>query len=201
MSDIMKNKDQPPQSHLSTPFDRVSSWNRFCAKFPQEFGTEEYYKSLENQLKRVSEELLELQEAVKKRDHENILKEYVDLNIVTFGFGFLCQHDVNGALYHVLDNNDAKFTSSIKKANNSVAGLGTLMHEIHVSHMPVIIEKESNLSNQDLIDKNPDNRFATSEDGENLFIEIYSVHRKSDDKICKLSDHPSVDLSEFVHMV
>ena len=201
-------------------FQRVATWNQLCAKSAPEFGTPEYYDVLYNQSLRIKEELEELQEAITNsesllllkdgetftrivdgltldvvvtqdvRDHWNqeILDAGCDLDVVVAGANFLSGHEYDGAIDAVLNNNDVKYTGDHKFAQASCGALGE-------GHAVVRVQIDASEMSEDEIN---DGNFVTFVSGGLLKSFVYSVHRTSDDKICKLIDHPKVDLSPFV---
>ena len=187
-------------------FERVKRWNLLCGKQAPSIGTLNYYTVLEQQAARIAEELQELQEAIENSKNlsisdygsactivkdgvcidavateelcnywnQEILDAGCDLDVVVSGANFLSGHKYDGAIDAVLSNNDVKHTTDIDFALKSCTALGFDKHLV--------------ISVDDKIDC-----------GTRIPIVYYSVHRKLDDKICKLIDHPKVDLSPFVN--
>jgi hypothetical protein len=203
-------------------FERVSNWNELCGKTAPEFGTENYYKTLYNQSLRISEELIELQEAINNSvilkgvesigdtativykceaqsvvvtqdliDHWNqeIADALCDLDVVVAGGAFLSGHDHVGAINAVLLNNDAKYTPDVKFANTSLEALGA-GHTVKRVTIDVSDLSETELEKTGYITFVSDGILKSF---------VYSIHRDSDDKICKLIDHPKVDLEPFTN--
>lgn len=194
---------------MSSTFERVSTWNTLCGKDAPEVRTKEYYKALRNQAQRIKEELEELNEAIDNsealensktgdrvwlikdgkryeefnslelRDYWNqeILDAGCDLDVVVSGANFLAGHDYESAINEVLDNNDVKFTCDLDFAEESLKALGEDTHEIVAVQFDGV-DEESQIS---------------------IPLLAFSVHRKADDKICKLLNHPRVNLSPFVN--
>ena len=212
---------------MSSTFERVSIWNTLCAKPAPEFGTPEYYEVLSNQAERIAEELDELRLAITNAaiiahelsgdnpektipvtfgeqycdvevskdnlDHWNqeVLDAGADLDVVVAGLNFLSGHNYDGAIDAVLSNNDAKYTPDIDFANISLQEYNTDGTETHTIKKVRV----------DLSDTNKDEAHSQ---GYNTFVSngrlqsfVYSIHRISDDKICKLLNHPKVDLAPF----
>jgi hypothetical protein len=191
-------------------FKRVAQWNKLCGKTAPTKGTAEYYKALANQAERIKEELEELQLAItfadtitalmtegdcgcdsstqitiegktcfveqESLDHwnEEIADALCDLDVVVAGGAFLSGHDHESAINAVLENNDVKYTTDHSFARESLEALGADTHHI------VTVE---------LRDGNLKTSYPTH---------YSSVHRNSDDKICKLLNHPKVNLTEFL---
>lgn len=206
---------------MSSTFQRVSAWNQLCGKDAPEFGTPEYYEALENQAKRIQEEQDELTLAIKiasklagllalneypeafyhedvgtiainqeSLNHWNqeILDAGCDLDVVVSGANFLAGHDYDGAIDAVLSNNDVKYTGDIKFAQKSLEALGADTHEIKRVKIDVSDEDQDELAEANYVTFRSDGK---------LMAFVYSVHRIKDDKICKLLDHPKVDLAPF----
>lgn len=187
---------------MTSTYERVKSFNERCNKSPKKIGTPEYYEDLVNQMARIEEELNELNRAIdittRIRTHmahpkmnkeftmhgfdvivneeslkyweQEILDAGADLDVVVSGFNYVAGHDYEGAIGAVMDENHTKYTLNVSFAEESMV---------------------------DLKRKNPEHDFEVQS-----FIEddvtYYSVHRCSDNKICKLLWHPKVDLSPFV---
>lgn len=204
-------------------FNKVSQWNLVCGKTAPEFGTSGYYTTLRNQAARIQEELEELQEAIDNCEvllstpedapctlaykgdpierfateevtnhwNQEILDAGCDLDVVVAGLNFLSGHDYDGAIEVVLGNNDLKYTYNRTDAEKALLKAGPSTHSI--IEVPVEVEDED-VSARDLELSGYDVWF----DGKVTHVIAYSVHRDSDDKICKLLNHPTVDLSPFV---
>ena len=197
---------------MSSTFERVALWNKLCGKDAPEIGTPEYYGALSNQAQRIREELEELEEAIKisgiiselmkspdwdssdiikiddkeyfvdqeTLDHWNqeILDAGCDLDVVVSGCNFLSGHDYEGAINEVLGNNDVKYTLNYEVVEASIkADYSEETHEV-VSSQFTGVDEDSGIE---------------------IPLIAFSIHRKADDKICKLSNHPKVDLSPFVN--
>ena len=199
-------------------FDRVSLWNTVCGKTAPEFGTPEYFQSLENQSDRIQEELDELTLAItlasyiseklpvcageqftwngKKyiidvnglnEQHQEILDAGCDLDVVVAGVNFLSGHAYSLAIEEVLDNNDVKYTGSLDFAFDSLERYGE-GHRIVSTHVEVESSQRDELN---------EDGFSTFVRNGKLFATFHTVHRDNDDKICKLINHPKVDLIPF----
>jgi hypothetical protein len=200
-------------------FSRVAQWNTLCSKGAPKFGTREYYTVLDNQAKRIEEELEELKLALEiarllteafacnsvrplyhsevgtiEITQENlnywnqeILDAGCDLDVVVAGVNFLSGHDYEGAIDVVLNNNDVKYTPDIKFAQKSCDALGA-GHSIKKVRIDIGDEDDEELKGLGYIT-------FVSNGIKQAFV--YSIHRDSDDKICKLLDHPKVDLEPF----
>lgn len=152
-------------------FEQVSIWNQKADKSPEEVGTEEYWKSLENQLERIQEEVDETREAIGNRDLKGVVDGGCDIDVTSAGLNYLVNGAQDQAMQAVLDNNDLKVTEDYCEAFDTQGvyqskGLDCGIHEAEVEGK-----------------------------------KWYSVHRMSDDKILKLLGHPKVDLSEFIPKV
>ncbi len=186
---------EQPQNILPSPYDRVVQWNSICGKNRLEIGTQEYFDALTNQLSRIKEELVEFVDEVEKQDYnnlENMLKEFCDVLVTVYGAGYMLGLDVIGAMHKVLDNNDTKFTHRKELADETIRQIGARDYDIYVTYMPVHLNEGS--TEDDLIGGG----YTTKTIDEQLHVELYTVHRKSDDKICKLANHKSMNLEEFV---
>jgi len=159
--------------------EAVSQWNQFCGKSSLiNEDSDTYWAGLKNQAERVKEELDELFAAIAARDSLEVLDAGADLDVVVSGLNFLAGHDYAGAIEAVLDNNDLKYTTDKNIAEYVISKLYSAdTHEV------VKVVAEVKYDGHDQL----------------MQIPIYSVHRLSDDKICKLVDHPTVDLKPFLH--
>lgn len=169
-------------------FERVAMWNIICDKQAPEHGTEAYYKALANQAERIAEELKELVEAINNRDDKEILDAGCDLDVVVAGLNFLHGHDYEGAIDAVLSNNDEKYTYDRRVAEAALLKLGTRTHNIHEYQIKI----DENLSQEER------DELDITLLGDVEYASIYTVHRISDDKICKFLEHPEVNLEEFI---
>lgn len=147
----------------------VSDWNIKCANLPAEIYTDEYWVNLQNQAKCLQEEVDELVAAIKARDRYETVDAQADIQVVLDGLIFMSQHDHDGAMQAVCDNNDHKYRTNPVDASY-------LASEIYDA-------------------KGEDVQVLTSELNGKKY---YSVHRVSDNKIMKSPNHPKVDLSKFV---
>ena len=208
-------------------FDKVSQWNNICGKTAPEFGTSEYYTTLRNQAARIQEELEELIEAIDNCEtllcapedgqcvitykgvevqafatvevvnhwNQEILDAGCDLDVVVAGLNFLSGHDYDGAIEAVLGNNDLKYTYNRTDAEKALTKVlikdGKSTHRIVEVQVGAMVDSEVTVRDLELSGYD-----ALIIDGTPHVI-AYSVHRNSDDKICKLLNHPTVDLSPF----
>ena len=135
----------------------------------------------------------------KSLDHWNqeILDAGCDLDVVVAGTNFISGHDYQGAINSVLDNNDVKYTHILDDASAALAHLGEEDHNIVATKVLIDFDDE-NLSITDGIENLIEHGYTAQEIDGNAVVYQYSVHRNSDDKICKLLNHPKVDLSPFM---
>lgn len=157
-------------------FERVSEWNAKAGNVPEAVGSDEYFLSLWNQAERVREELNELYEAIAKRDIEGVVDAGLDLDVVVAGVNYLSKCDYAGGIDAVLSNNDLKIFTSFEEAEEVSALYKTENVETYVKE-------------------------GRCEGGEGFcagWYPTYSVRRKSDNKILKYENFPSVDLTPFV---
>lgn len=103
---------------MTNTFERVKEWNKKANKLPAKAGTKDYWVSIENQFKRIEEELGELYEAIKERDILGIVDAGADLDVVVSGLNYLSGSDYASVITTVLDNNDLKITDKESTANN-----------------------------------------------------------------------------------
>lgn len=156
-------------SNSKSTYQRVSEWNSRCNKNPEQMGTEAYWKSLEDQMERILEEVQETIAAVKERDLTEVLDGCCDMDVVVSGFNFLTGLPYSEAIDRVLTNNDVKYTENYAFAVDTALfycdkGLECEVQEVEESDGTI----------------------------------FFSVHRLSDNKIMKLMDHPRVSLSDLV---
>lgn len=149
--------------------ESVCAWNLKCAKKPAPIFTPEYWKALENQAERILEEAQELVTAIKERDRKETVDALADLQYVLDGAIFQSQHDHEGAMKAVCENNDLKYSTSRSEAEQWAGDIEKKTGDsVHVA--------------------------AGDFEGRNY----YSVHRDSDSKIMKPVGHPKVDLTPFI---
>lgn len=212
---------------MSDTFQRVANWNMICGKMPPKYGTEEYLDALSNQAERIEEELKELQEAIgncrrlnsskigtkvpvtykglatptlvtlkeRKKWAQEVLDAGCDLDVVVSGLNYLSGHDYSGAITAVLDNNDEKYTHDLTFAELSLKkyGEGHNIKQVDCRIDNLLSGDQATVEQMDKLG------YDLFQDGDGvMFCRLYSVHRDSDDKICKLLNHPSVDLAPFV---
>lgn len=149
--------------------NRVSEWNYRAGKSPSAIGSPEWVTSMKNQLSRLQEELNETRRALYLKDYQEVLDGLVDLKVVLEGAEYLSNLPVEAAFDMVMDNNDLKITKSIQLAIDTLEVLGKDEHSVVTAEFP-------------------------TDSGDVHF----SVHRDLDSKICKLNDHPKVDLSPLM---
>lgn len=149
--------------------ESVRAWNLKCAKQPAQLFTPEYWKALDNQAARLKEEVDELVDAIKARDRKEAVDALADIQYVLNGAVFQSQHDHEGAMQAVCENNDLKYSASRSEAEQWAGEIEKKTGEsVHVK--------------------------AGQYEGRTY----YSVHRDSDSKIMKPVNHPKVDLSPFI---
>jgi len=163
MSKVSENTQQ------MTTFNNVKLFNEIWGKTPPVIGSDEYWAALDNQAKRIQEELDETVRAIANRDMNEVLDGGCDLDVVVSGFNFLHGHEYQGAINAVCGENHTKYTIDYGFAEASFNELyngNTESHCIVCTHVGGIPR--------------------------------YSIHRNSDDKVCKLLNHPKIDLNEFI---
>lgn len=160
---------------MQSTYQRVAEWNNRCNKTPLEIGTEEYWKSLEDQMERILEEAQETVDAIKARDLTEVLDGGVDMDVVVSGLNYLMGLDYSEAVDRVLSNNDMKYTEDFDVAVETALFYCDKGLECDIQE--VLVEGDGMTS----MDK-----------------EFFSVHRQSDNKIMKLLDHPRVSLADLV---
>ncbi len=149
----------------------VADWNIKCANLPAQPYTDEYWVKLKNQARCLKEEVDELVDAIEARDRFETVDAQADIQVVLDGFIFMSQHDHDGAMQAVCENNDRKYREN----------------PVDASYLASDIFNAGGC--------NDDLNIQVSEfNGKNY----YSVHRNSDNKIMKSPNHPKVDLSPFV---
>lgn len=148
---------------------RVSRWNIRCNNHPMEKGTPEWKQSMLNQLERLQEELDETVAAVNELDELETLDGLVDMQVVLEGVIFLAGME---------EQQEEAFDRVMD--NNDLK----YTHDYEEAILSVEFMGVDNFHIQEYTDSN--NR------------SFYSVHRNKDNKICKLLNHPRVDLSDLV---
>ena len=154
---------------ISNTFDMNSLWNELGGKPAPEFGTTTYWQALKDQAERIREELDELDLAIKERDSEEVLDAGCDLAVTVDGLNMLHGHDYQSAISAVIENNFDKYTNDPDVAFDRAIELTEDTGWNHHSHVETW--------------------------GDHV---VHSVHRAHDDKICKLQNHPKVDLKPFL---
>lgn len=149
-------------------FERVSEWNARAGNVPEAVGSDEYFLSLWNQAERVREELNELYEAIAKRDIKGVVDAGLDLDVVVAGVNYLSKCDYTGGIDAVLSNNDLKISTSLEEAEQTVEFYKAQNVETYINEY------------------------------EGINSTLFTVKRKSDNKILKYENFPSVDLTPFV---
>lgn len=185
-------------------FEQVANWNLVCGKSAPEYRSPEYYEALRNQCERIAEELKEVTDALdllKNSDHVTdelldqvdleILDGGCDLDVVVSGLNFLAGHNYTGAIQAVLENNNAKYTHLYSFAQESLAEYGE-------GHSIKKVFVEMSAEDGTTVDMLKEAGYDLIIQGGVLGAFVYSVHRDSDDKICKLKDHPKVSLHQFL---
>lgn len=89
---------------------RVIEWHKNCGKNVQPVGSKAYWKSIDNQLERIAEELKEVQVEVRNRDLSKLISEICDLEFVVQGLAMMVQHDHQEAMNRIFASNDRKYT-------------------------------------------------------------------------------------------
>ena len=135
-------------------------------------GTQEWKQSMINQLARLQEELDETIKAVNEMDELETLDGLTDIQVVLEGAVFLSDLPVDEAFDMVMDNNDLKHTLDYNEAYETVILMGP--DKFHVQESVMI---EQGMTNP---------------------VIYYSVHRYLDNKVCKLLNHPRVDLAPLL---
>lgn len=110
--------------------ESVKNWNLKCAKQPAEPFTPEYWQLMGNQAERLVEEVQELVDAIKARDRKESVDALADIQYVLNGAIFQSQHDHEGAMQAVCENNDLKYFTSRSEAEEAASKLK--MDDIHV---------------------------------------------------------------------
>lgn len=159
---------------------KVAVWNMRCNKSPMQRKTPEWKKAMLNQLARIQEELDETIAGVGDMDENEVLDGLTDIQVVFEGAVFLSGLPVDEAFERVMANNDLKFTQNYEEAELAVEHHG--IDHFHVQEYQELTEPDEH-----------GNQF-------NVGKPYYSVHRNKDNKICKLLNHPRVDLSDLVEV-
>lgn len=149
--------------------ESVRNWNLRCGNNPKELYSPEYWESLRSQSLCMLEEAKELVAAVEAKDPIETLDAQADLQYVLDGLIFLSQHDHDGAIKAVCENNNLKYTDDYQEA----------------VYRMFDIEKRTGdecYLRQSIIDGK----------------EWFAIIRKSDGKIMKQSNLPKVQLAEFI---
>lgn len=153
---------------MSNTFKRVSDWNAKAGNLPKQVGTGEYWKSLEDQFKRIQEELNELYDAIVAKNITEVCDAGADLDVVVSGLNYLSGSAYEDLITSVLDNNDLKISLS-----NSVATNWATFHKDNGTDVYV-------------------------NDQEFNEVTYYTVKRTEDNKILKYGNFPKVDLTDYV---
>lgn len=136
--------------------------------------------------------------------NQEVLDGGCDMDVTVAGLNFLSGHNYGPAIQSVLANNDAKYTPNKAHAEKSLLlyPRGTT----HVVTVNVDVEPEQGVDMSDvegvlanLSSQGYDCDY--DEERKQFFVNMYSVHRIEDDKICKLTGHPKVDLKQFTKQV
>lgn len=101
---------------------RVTKFNHICGNAPSMGTEQEYWKQVQNQVKRVMEEVKELYECAMTEDIEGVLDGYLDVKYTNEYIDDLLKADgvrTNEAWELVCDNNESKFTNSYSYAVDS----------------------------------------------------------------------------------
>lgn len=164
---------------------RVAKWNADADKHPVPIGNSERKQTLLNQLDRIQEELKEAYSAVYAGDELECLDAGCDLDITVSGYNYLLDHDYDGAINAVLDNNDTKLY---------------MPHEIHDAALDAAVLSRS--SGEEHSVRASAQKDLTGNDIESLEEcgVVFSVHRDRDDKVCKPPGFIDVDLKSFLNI-
>ncbi len=150
----------------------VGLWNLRCNNVAPSHDNPDRKQILLNQLARIEEEVQETKDAILAEDNVEILDGLVDIRVVTEGLGYLARLDAEEAFTVIMQNNNLKFTDIKEFAEASRIMLDPLNEGTHEVQ----------------------ERYQEG-------ITFYSVHRKADNKICKLLRHPRPDISGLVSEV
>jgi hypothetical protein len=149
--------------------ESVLTWNQRCGNTPLTPYTHDYWSSMRSQALCMLEEAKELLKAVDEKDPIEALDAQADLQYVLDGLIYLSQHDHDGAMKAVCENNNLKYTDNYEEALKRLAD----------------IEKRTG---------DECRVRASMIDGK----EWYAIVRESDKKIMKQSNLPKVQLAEFI---
>ncbi|EJM9728525.1 hypothetical protein NPC53_000949 [Shigella flexneri] len=149
--------------------ESVVNWNLRCGNTPKVLYSPEYWESLKSQSLCMLEEAKELVAAVEAKDPVETLDAQADLQYVLDGLVFLSQHDHDGAMEAVCQNNNLKYTDSYQEAVQRMFDIEKRTGD-ECYLRPSMVEGK----------------------------EWFAVVRKSDGKIMKQSNLPKVQLAEFI---
>lgn len=149
--------------------ESVVNWNLRCGKNPKELYSPEYWESLKSQSLCMLEEAKELVAAVEAKDPVETLDAQADLQYVLDGLVFLSQHDHDGAMKAVCENNNLKYTDDYQEAVYRMFDIEKRTGEECFLRQSVVNGKE-----------------------------WFAVVRKSDGKIMKQSNLPKVQLGCYI---
>nr|HAU5727496.1 hypothetical protein [Citrobacter freundii] len=149
--------------------ESVVNWNLRCGKRPEVLYSPEYWESLKSQSLCMLEEAKELVAAVEAKDPVETLDAQADLQYVLDGLVFLSQHDHDGAMKAVCQNNNLKYTDDYQEAVQRMFDIEKRTGD-ECYLRPSMVEGK----------------------------EWFAVVRKSDGKIMKQSNLPKVQLATYV---
>lgn len=149
--------------------ESVVNWNLRCGNTPKVLYSHEYWESLKSQSLCMLEEAKELVAAVEAKDPVETLDAQADLQYVLDGLVFLSQHDHDGAMEAVCQNNNLKYTDNYQEAVQRMFDIEKRTGD-ECYLRPSMVEGK----------------------------EWFAVVRKSDGKIMKQSNLPKVQLAEFI---
>lgn len=149
--------------------ESVVNWNLRCGNTPKVLYSPEYWESLKSQSLCMLEEAKELVAAVEAKDPVETLDAQADLQYVLDGLVFLSQHDHDGAMEAVCQNNNLKYTDNYQEAVQRMFDIEKRTGD-ECYLRPSMVEGK----------------------------EWFAVVRKSDGKIMKQSNLPKVQLAEFL---
>ncbi|WBF81406.1 hypothetical protein HNDCFFNB_00109 [Citrobacter phage BSwM KMM2] len=149
--------------------ESVRNWNLRCGNNPKEPYSTEYWESLKSQSLCMLEEARELVAAVEAKDPVETLDAQADLQYVLDGLIFLTQHDHDGAIKAVCENNNLKYTDDYQEAVQRMFDIEKRTGDECYLRQSIIEGKE-----------------------------WFAIIRKSDGKIMKQSNLPKVQLESFI---
>ena len=149
--------------------ESVVNWNLRCGNTPKVLYSPEYWESLNSQSLCMLEEAKELVAAVEAKDPVETLDAQADLQYVLDGLVFLSQHDHDGAMKAVCQNNNLKYTDDYQEAVYRMFDIEKRTGEECFLRQSIVDGKE-----------------------------WFAIVRKSDGKIMKQSNLPKVQLATYI---